>query len=114
MHSLDVLLSRGADVHDEAIVRAEERIHSDNITRLVRDVLGQHPDARLQRVFDLHVFESQSMRAIGKDLQLSPARVYSLICQATALVFDGLKQEFWLDPDAANQSSEHTARNRLY
>jgi RNA polymerase sigma factor (sigma-70 family) len=103
--SIDAVTSAVDNLEDEQALQPEQAVLSDELARLVRQVLGAHPDHRLRVVFELWVVERQSMRAIGERLNLSPARVHALLHQAVALIRGRLHANGWFEQSEAGGST---------
>lgn len=87
-----------AETMSDALSSQPDQLTLDRMLReLVNQVLSVQPDMRLQQVFNLSVFDQQTLRAIGEKLELSPARVCMLMKQATAILKNDPAIREWLE-----------------
>lgn len=87
-----------AEAISDALSLQPDQIALDRMLRdLVNQALSVQPDARLQQVFNLAVFDQQTLRAIGEKLALSPARVCTLMKQAAVILQNDPAIREWLE-----------------
>jgi RNA polymerase sigma factor (sigma-70 family) len=98
--SLDAMLAVGDTLHDQVTPPPDETALGTTLATLVWRALEQHPDRRLAVIFQLWVWEEQTLRAIGDQLHLSPARVHALLKQAITLLRDEVAIQEWTATDS--------------
>lgn len=73
----------------------EEVAMASSLEALMRRVLAEHPDTRLQVVFHLWLHEDQPLRVIGSRLNLSIPRVHALLNHALAILRSEQRVRTW-------------------
>jgi RNA polymerase sigma factor (sigma-70 family) len=84
--SLDNMLAVGDTFQDQAMPSPDTLARGKILSATIAHILSQQPDQRLALIFQLWANEEQTLRAIGEQLHLSPARVHALLKQAVALL----------------------------
>lgn len=93
--SLEALESaeRSAAAYD--VPAPDDLALSQTFCALLRQVLAEHPDVRLQMIFHLWAYEDQPLRVIGERLKLSVPRVHALLNKALALLQNEERVRQW-------------------
>jgi RNA polymerase sigma factor (sigma-70 family) len=85
--SLELLeAEQGETLADTTNDTPAEEAQYDALAELVHSILARQPDQRLEKVFQLWAVEDQTLRTIGKRLELSVGRVHGLLAQAHRLL----------------------------
>lgn len=111
--SLDPLLEHDAAFQHRRTPQPDEETLNTLLAEIVDQVLAQHPDRRLAVVFQLWAHDEQTLRMIGAQLQLSPARVHALLKQARALVRAELELQEWVEHAQCERSSSSACDTQL-
>src|SRR5206468_757811 len=101
IQSLEGMLSIIDTLPDQATPMPDEAALDGSFAALWRQVLARHPDHRLVSIFQLWAYEERTLRVIGEQLNLSTARVHTLLGQAIALLRDETAIRDWLEHDSA-------------
>lgn len=107
--SLDSMLAVGDTFQDQAMPSLDALARGTILAATIAHILSQHPDQRLPIIFQLWANEEQTLRTIGEQLHLSPARVHALLKQAIALLQKELALQGWAAPDAPEEIAEEHA-----
>jgi RNA polymerase sigma factor (sigma-70 family) len=102
--SLDNMLAVGDTFQDHAMPSPDALARGTILAATIAHILAQQPDQRLPIIFQLWANEEQTLRSIGEQLHLSPARVHALLKQAIALLQDELVLQDWA-PNAAQDNT---------
>jgi RNA polymerase sigma factor (sigma-70 family) len=103
--SLERMLSIIDTLPDQATPPPDEAALDGSFATLWQQVLARHPDERLVLIFQLWAYEERTLRVIGEQLNLSIARVHTLLNQAIALLRDETEIRDWLEHDHAGASA---------
>ncbi|MFO7169244.1 MAG: sigma-70 family RNA polymerase sigma factor [Chloroflexota bacterium] len=98
--SLDSLPSQAEVIEDSAGHTPEDEAVGTALADLISQILVQHPDGRLHRIFELWAHGDQPLRSIGEQLHLSIPRVHALLNQALALLRQEDRLRTWDDADS--------------
>lgn len=110
--SIDALQMDEETVADAQVAEPEQYVFDDTLINLVRTALAEASDGRLATIFRLWHDEEQTLRAIGEQFHLSPARVYVLLKQASALLQTAIIEQGWLESPPAPQKRLARTRQR--
>jgi len=101
IQSLEGMLSIIDMLPDRATPMPDEAALDGSFAALLRQVLARHPDNRLVPIFQLWAYEERTLRVIGEHLNLSTARVHTLLGQAIAVLRNETAIRDWLEHDPA-------------
>lgn len=104
IQSLEGMLSLIDTLPDRATLAPDEAALDGSFATLLRQVLARHPDDRLVPIFQLWAYEERTLRVIGEQLNLSTARVHTLLGQAIALLRNETAIRDWLEHDCTGTS----------
>lgn len=87
----------GLDLVEHPAAPSTEDVAMENsLELLLQRILAEHPDARLQRVFHLWMYDDQPLRVIGDQLNLSVSRVHALLNNALTILRSEQRLKSWL------------------
>jgi RNA polymerase sigma factor (sigma-70 family) len=101
--SLDSMLAVGDTVQDHTMPSPDALARGTILSATIAHILDQQPDRRLTIIFQLWANEEQTLRAIGEQLNLSPARVHTLLKQAITLLHAELALQDWAEPASVRE-----------
>jgi len=104
--SLDSMLAVGDTFQDHTMPSPDAFARGTILAATIAHILNQQPDQRLPIIFQLWANEEQTLRTIGEQLHLSPARVHALVKQAIVLLQDELVLQDWAANSAEDIISE--------